>query len=176
MDIFAHGIWSGIGGKIARLNGSKIKLWKPVLWGMFPDLFAFTLLFGWLVFNALFGTGQLGNFEKNEPAVKDTNWITVVTSMLYSFSHSIFIFGIIFLVVYVILGRFVWEMLGWLGHIIVDIPTHSYKFYPTPFLWPFSKWKFDGISWGNKWFMIANYSLIVLFLVVIWWKGRKKLK
>ncbi|MBI2662668.1 hypothetical protein HYX11_04380 [Candidatus Woesearchaeota archaeon] len=38
------------------------------------------------------------------------------------------------LVVYVILGRFVGEMLAWLGHIIIDIPTHSYKFYPTPFL------------------------------------------
>lgn len=176
MDIFAHGIWSGIAGKFSRQKGSKIKLWKTVFGGMFPDLFAFTLLFGWLIFNVLFGTGQLGNLESHEPAVKDTSWVTIVTSTLYSFSHSIFIFGIIFLIVYVVWGRFRWEMLAWLGHIIIDIPTHSYKFYPTPFLWPFSDWKFDGISWGNKWFMIANYGTMMIFLGVVWWKGRKKLK
>ncbi|MBI2662667.1 hypothetical protein HYX11_04375 [Candidatus Woesearchaeota archaeon] len=62
---------------------------------MFPDLFAFTLLFGWLIFNALFGTGQIGDWEKHEPAVKDTSWITFVTSTLYELSHSISIFAIV---------------------------------------------------------------------------------
>jgi hypothetical protein len=66
-----------------------------------------------------------------------------------------------------------WAMLGWLVHILIDIPTHSYQFYPTPFLWPLSSWKFNGISWGQKWFMIANYSTIVIAYAALYFWSRK---
>jgi hypothetical protein len=58
--------------------------------------------------------------------------------------------------------------LAWLGHILVDIPTHSKRFFPTPFLWPISDYKVDGISWGVRWFMLANYgSLAAAYAIVL---------
>jgi len=168
MDILAHGIWAHFLGRgINFKKKKKMNVWWMTFWGMLPDLFSFTLLFSWLILNGLFGTGTIGNFERHEPAVRDTNWVSVVTPVLYEFSHSIIIFGIVFLTMGVIFKRFIWEMVGWGVHIIIDIPTHSYAFYPTPFLWPFSEYKFDGISWGNRWFMIANYSAMVIVFVVL---------
>lgn len=64
-------------------------------------------------------------------------------------------------------------MLAWGVHILVDIPTHSYRFYPTPFLWPLSGWKFNGFSWGTPWFIVVNYGALLL---TIWWLRQKKKK
>jgi hypothetical protein len=38
-------------------------------------------------------------------------------------------------------------MLGWLLHIAIDIPTHSFRYYATRFLWPVSDFRIDGIAW-----------------------------
>jgi hypothetical protein len=63
--------------------------------------------------------------------------------------------------------------LGWALHILIDIPSHAATFYPTPFLFPISNYRFThGISWSNKWFMIINYSL--LLLVSLYFFNRKK--
>jgi len=43
----------------------------------------------------------------------------------------------------------------------------SYKFYPTPFLWPISGWKFDGLSWADPWFMLFNYAAIIIVYVLL---------
>jgi len=72
--------------------------------------------------------------------------------------------------------RVPWEVGGWLVHILIDIPSHSYKFYPTPFLWPFSEWKFDGWSWGAPIFMIINYSLIIGVYVLFYFVNKKRKK
>jgi hypothetical protein len=32
----------------------------------------------------------------------------------------------------------VFEMRGWLLHILIDIPTHSFRYYETRFPWPIS--------------------------------------
>ncbi len=77
------------------------------------------------------------------------------------------IFVAVFAIVWFLLRRPVWELGGWFLHILIDIPTHSYKFFPTPFLWPVSDLKIDGISWGTQWFMILNYgSLLILYIVL----------
>jgi hypothetical protein len=65
-----------------------------------------------------------------------------------------------------------WALLlgGWPLHIIMDIPTHSREFFPTPFLWPISDVTFNGISWATAWFMIANYSLLAIVFTTLVWK------
>lgn len=64
---------------------------------------------------------------------------------------------------------------GWLLHILMDIPSHSYDFYPTPFLWPISDFKINGFHWGTPWFMITNYSLIIIsYLILYFLKKRNK--
>ncbi|MBI5742400.1 MAG: hypothetical protein HZA25_00995 [Candidatus Niyogibacteria bacterium] len=52
----------------------------------------------------------------------------------------------------------------------MDVPTHTYLFFPTPLFWPFSHYYFSGISWGTPWFLITNYSLLAL----TFWLLRKK--
>ena len=187
MDIFSHGLWagvaakavnksSGIAGKIKR----PLKVWYTVLWGVFPDLFAFALPFVWMFWNIIFGGLKFSDFPRSEtvePAVRDTLPVFQIASGLYNISHSLIVFIIIFGLAAVLLRsklrRIPWEMSGWLLHILIDIPTHSYKFYPTPFLWPFSEWKFDGFSWGVPWFIILNYSAIIL---AYWFLRRRKSK
>ena len=94
--------------------------------------------------------------------------------------HSLNIFAIISFVIYLTFKylkargltarRMPWEMGGWLLHILIDIPTHSYQFYPTPLCWPISGWKFNGFSWGNAYFLAVNYFA----LGVIYFLLRKK--
>lgn len=68
-----------------------------------------------------------------------------------------------------------WLMGGWVLHIIIDIPTHTKAFFATPFLWPLSNFKIDGISWGTLWFMLINYSALVLvYLLIVWKRNRIK--
>src|SRR5207247_4366348 len=51
---------------------------------------------------------------------------------------------------------------AWALHILCDIPTHSTRFFPTPFLWPFHTPFVDGRPWGRPPFTLINYSLLLL--------------
>lgn len=87
---------------------------------------------------------------------------------LYNISHSLFVaFGVIILL-YAILRKFPWYALAWPIAIVMDLFTHTRDFLPTPFLWPVSSWRFDGISWGSRWFIIANYAAIAVAFIVIY--------
>ena len=136
-----------------------------MFFGVRPDVLSFALLFIFLISQLAFGNIKFSDLprpEAAEPATRDTSILFNITSGIYNFTHSIFVFLIVFLLVFLILKRPLLEMAGWLFHIIIDIPTHSYRFYPTPFLWPFSQWKFDGISWAEPWFIAINYSAIAI--------------
>ena len=88
---------------------------------------------------------------------------------LYQFSHSLVIFVAVFGIVWLIRHEPSWVMLGWPLHILIDIPTHTTRFFATPFLWPISSYQFDGISWGQRWFLILNYSALAsayLYLLI----------
>ena len=197
MDIFSHGLWAGATAKAANKNSAvagkikrPLKVWQMVFWGVFPDLFAFTIPLVWMFWNIIFGKMNFSDFpqpENMEPAARDPLPILQLASMLYDIGHSLIVFIVIFGLAAFLLRlelppslklwrtswRTPWEMSGWLLHILIDIPTHSYRFYPTPFLWPISEWKFNGFSWGVPWFMILNYSAIIL---VYWILRRRKNK
>lgn len=166
MDIFSHGLWTGaiykgINKKVKR--PFKVKL--AVFWDVFPDIFAFSMMFFWSLGNFILGNLDLSKLpppHKVEPAAQNTLPIFNLTSLLYSLSHSVIIFIIVFALTSLIFRRPIWEMGGWLVHILLDIPTHSYQFYPTPFLWPISNLKFNGFSWATPWFLIVNYLAIII--------------
>jgi hypothetical protein len=85
------------------------------------------------------------------------------TGQVYPYSHSFITFGIVFLIAWIIYRRPRFELLGWALHIFIDIFTHPAAFYPTPFLFPISSYKFlHGVAWSEKWFMITNYSTMLL--------------
>ncbi len=176
MDIFAHGLWAGAAYKAINKKTKKTLNTKlAVFWGIFPDLFSFTLVFAWLFGNLIvshFIFSDLPQHEKIGLTQQDALPILRLTSMLYNISHSAIVFLVIFGVIFLVLRRLVWELGGWFLHILIDIPTHSYQFYPTPFLWPLSKWKFNGFSWGTLWFLIPNYTAIIVVYLLL---RRKKL-
>jgi hypothetical protein len=88
-----------------------------------------------------------------------------IAHTLYQYSHSLVIWAVVFLVVWAFYKRPRYELLGWALHILIDIPSHALSFYPTPFLFPISDYRFPyGIQWSNQVFMLINYSA----LLIVW--------
>lgn len=172
MDIIAHALWTvAVFAVINKKLKKKLNLRFAAAFGVFPDFFAFAPLFIWLFFGLVSGSinfSVLPHPGALEPARADSLFMFRLTSTLYSISHSIFVFLGIFSVAWLMRGKKpAREMGGWLLHILIDIPSHSYRFFPTPFLWPISSWKLDGLSWASPGFMIVNYSLLVLVFVLL---------
>ena len=134
---------------------------------MLPDLFAF--LPGILLIAVMLAVGVVSPSELSQPrsgAMHDNPKFSSI-HLLYSFSHSLMVFAVVFLLVRLYLKRPPLELGGWLFHILIDIPTHSFKFYPTPFLWPLSDYRFDGFTWWEPSFMIANYAAIAVAYILL---------
>jgi hypothetical protein len=165
MDILAHTLWTNAGARGA--NKLREKKGKPkavhvgwtAFWGVFPDFFAFTIPFVVAIFKIITGQSSASSF--GPPHISTGGFD--LAAYLYQWSHSIVIFALVFIIVSLISKRPRYELFGWALHILIDIPSHDIEFYATPFLWPISEYRFPyGISWANKWFMIINYSALVL--------------
>lgn len=160
MDTFSHALW----GK--GLFGYRKYRWYSLVFGAFPDLFSFGLYF---LYNLIFNTSSM-KFGKPELAELPT-WVF----SLYDFSHSLIIALFFIGIMYVINKDFCFPMLAWPFHILLDVFTHSIKFFPTPILWPISDYRFDGIPWSNPYVMLLNF--VGIFIVFIYRRNSlKKIK
>ncbi|MBT3814687.1 hypothetical protein HOE37_02580 [Candidatus Woesearchaeota archaeon] len=155
MDYFAHGLWSYI-----LFNKTKKPLYA-ILFGILPDTFSWLIYMFFRIF-----TGSLAFGKPN------LNTIPAWMDTLYGLSHSLVIFSLVAVIVYLVYKKIPIYMWAWPIHILIDIPTHSRDFLPTPFLWPISNWAFPGISWGTSWLFISYWSLIIVSLIYI--LGKKK--
>lgn len=171
MDIFSHGLWTGLYAKILNKKVKKpLNTWFTVFFGVFPDLFAFTIPILWTIIDLVVGKitfADLPRPEAIEPVNQNLLPIFRTTHLLYDISHSLIIFFLVVVVLFIIFRKVILELSGWLLHILIDIPTHSYRFYPTPFLWPISGIKFNGLSWATPWFIIINYSAIIFVYLIL---------
>ncbi len=168
MDIFAHTLWANAAAKeaneAAAKKGKKFHIspgWAA-FWGVFPDFFAFglpMLISAPVLFREGFHFGPHSHSD--------------LAANLYQYSHSLVIWAAVFLIVWAIYRRPRWELLGWALHILIDIPSHGASFYPTPFLFPISDYRFlHGVSWANPIYMMINYS--ALSAVYLYYLLRKK--
>ncbi len=164
MEILAHTLWTTAGVKKLNNDNNKLKN-KPIsyfwasFWGVFPDLFAFTIPFIYSFYRVLIKGETFGSFATRHQVADGFN----LAHTLYQYSHSLVIFIIVFFLVWIILKRPYLAMLGWSLHILLDIPSHSISFFPTPFLFPISDYNFPyGIAWSTPWFMIINYIIIII--------------
>lgn len=135
------------------------------LWGVLPDLFAFTIPFtaGILGFREI----PRPDIEGSGPSVIHGTYIY----QLYQISHSLLIFAIVFGLVWYFRKRPYIPMLAWPLHILVDIPTHTTRFFSTPFLWPFPHPHVNGIPWSDSAIFIPN--IILLAVLYGWWWFRR---
>jgi hypothetical protein len=152
MDIVSHGLWGGIAfGRKNRAN-----FWLAFVLGLAPDLLSFGIL--WMA--AFIGISDKPDFSHGTPPESS---IPLYVHHLYNVTHSIIIFLIVFVAVWRYLRRPVWELAAWGLHVLMDVPTHSVAFFPTPLFWPISDWKFDGWQWMTPAILIPDYVLLFLF-------------
>jgi len=161
MDIISHGLYSGV----AFGRNSRKDYWMAFLFGVLPDLFAFTVPF-WVMI--LGGQG----FDRPSAEPPHMYGTDSYVYQLYSISHSVVIFALVFGLVWLLKRRPYLPMLGWPLHILVDIPTHSTQFFPTPFLWPLADVRVNGIPWGNPEVFIPNVLLLVG--LYSWWFYKRR--
>ena len=161
MDIFSHGLWGGaaLGRKSRNLYLMAFGL------SVLPDLLAEGIMFS-LAFLKLEGMPSLGN---GHPDIVE---FPVYARNFYNMTHSLVIFFILFGVIWAAGKKPFYPLIAWAIHVLVDIPTHSLDLFPTPFLWPVSDYRFDGIGWNNAIVMIPN--IVLLGTVYGLWMYRRK--
>ncbi len=120
MDILSHGLHGGIA--FGRENRRKYII--AFLFGIGPDLFSFGIFF----ISRLMSFGRL---PLDKPEISE---IPKYVHILYDFTHS-FVPYLIFFSILWFMGKksFAKLTLGWPLHILVDMPSHSFEFFPTPF-------------------------------------------
>lgn len=173
MDIISHALWSGALFKSINIKSKKRKFnfWWAGFWGTFPDVFAFIIpyiiFFAIIIFQSGFSISNLSTAIESPP-------YSAIVEMLYNISHSIIIFAIVFLLVWLIFRKPIWILFGWLLHILIDIPTHTIGHFATPMFWPISNFKINGlIYWREPLFIIIDIVLLILVYTWIFSKERK---
>lgn len=165
MDVFSHGLWGGI--LLGRKN--KKSFWTAFAFGVGPDL----LSFGVFTFMTVLGLSSGPDWSGGPP---DPSLIPPYVHMLYNITHSLVVFAFAFGIVWAIRRKPMFEMLAWPLHILLDIPTHSAEFFPTPFLWPVSSYHISGIPWSHPAIFVPNVVLLLLTFSYFWWKKRSSQK
>lgn len=176
MDIISHALWSGALFKSINIKSKKkrFNFWWAAFWGIFPDTFAFIIPY--IIFFAIIISQSGFNISRLSTAIESPPYSTIV-KMLYNISHSIIIFAIVFLLVWLVFRKPIWILFGWLLHILIDIPTHTIGHYATPMLWPISNFKINGlIYWREPLFMIIDIVLLILVYMWIFRAENKRIK
>ncbi len=162
MDIVAHGLWAAAGAVTARKSAAaRIRVGWTVWWAMFPDL---------LAFGPLVAIGLWLRLTRGPDALRGGH-LPRFGVPLYPVGHSLIVFLLVFAVASLLARRIVLELLGWLSHILIDIFTHSFRYYATPFLWPVSDIRFNGLPWWTPWFWCSTYAALAIVYFLLWRKG-----
>ena len=158
MDTLAHGLWGGVG--FSGAGGKRFA--AAIVLGMAPDLLSFGLFHlshpGWII------EGLAGRISGPPPLASLPPWLLYS----YNLTHSLIVWSALFALLWRLRKRPPLPFLAWGLHILCDIPTHGLSYFPTPYLWPLPTPYVQGIPWSRPWFMIANYTtLLVAYAAVV---------
>ena len=162
MDFVSHALWGGVA--VGRKN-KRMFLWAAGI-SVLPD-FLTEGLFGVLL---LLNIGGMPGWENGHPNITD---YPMFAQNLYNITHSLVIFALVFGVVWLVAKRPLWVVAGWGLHVLIDIPTHSLALFPTPFLWPISDLRVDGIGWDNPVILVLDIVLLIT-AYSFWLYARKR--
>lgn len=154
MDIISHALWTNLIFKEMPIEQRSI----AVGLGVMPDVISFSFVASKHFFR------KTMHYTDPPKSVMPKH-----VFKLYNITHSLVIWLGIFMTLKIFgLDWLALAYCGWGLHILMDIFTHTSSFFPTPILWPFSKFHFSGINWSNKWFMLFNYA-VLLFLYLVFY-------
>lgn len=161
MDILSHALWGGIAlGRTRRRDYA-----LACALGALPDVLGEGVMFTVAAVGGTLPTGAHGHPQITEFPLYLRN--------CYNATHSLVVLAGLFLAVCLLRRRPAWLLLAWALHIIVDIPTHALTLFPTPFLWPLSEARVDGIPWRSAWILIPNIALLILAYGAWYADGRR---
>ena len=163
MDILAHGLWAATGATAAkRTAGLQVRILPSALWATFPDVLAFGPAIAIGLWLQLVGAESVrgGHFHS-----------THIGLPLYTAGHSLLVFAGVYGLCSLVARRPIVSLLGWLLHILMDIPTHSYSYYATRFLWPLSNYRYNGVAWWTPWLWWCTYGGLALVYLLMWRMG-----
>lgn len=149
------------------LERSERNRWLAVLFGIAPDLVSF---------GPMFLARFIFNFRSSWMMKPNISQIPAYVFGAYNWTHSLVIFGLVFGLIWLIRRKIFYPILGWLLHILIDIPSHSIKFFPTPFLWPIFGFRINGLSWADPWFMVINYAALIAVYLILYLPWPRKAK
>jgi hypothetical protein len=158
LDIVSHGLW----GSLAFGRKSRPSFWLAFIFGIAPDFFSFGILY----VATMLKISEPPDFSNGTPP---ESTIPLYVHYLYNVTHSFLLFLVVFALIWLLLKHPLWELGAWGLHILVDVPTHSYTFFPTPVLWPLFSWKFDGWQWSTSGILFPNYLLLALLYAWYLW-------
>jgi membrane-bound metal-dependent hydrolase YbcI (DUF457 family) len=161
MDIISHGLWGG--AAFGRRN--KKSFWTAFGFGVMPDL----LSFGLFTVSIWLGWSQVVNWGEDVP---NLSGIPSYVYHLYDVTHSLVVFLLAFALVWIVRRKPLWELSAWGLHIALDIFTHSNRVFPTPFLWPISGYRFDGIRWSDPMIFFPNVAGLLVVYSLWYWRRR----
>ena len=166
MEIVAHGLWAAAAAIAAkRSTHASVRVGWTIWWSVFHDVLAFGPSIAAGLWLRLAGASNSGSADGHVlPHVH-------VGLPLYPAAHSLIVFLLVFGIATVLARRVVFELFGWLLHILIDIPTHSLSYYATRFLWPVSGYRVDGIAWWTRWFWFSTYVALAVVYFLLWHKG-----
>jgi hypothetical protein len=151
MDVLAHGLWGGA----PFLPQGRKKFFAGLLVGMAPDLLSFGVFHvtnpGWI-------TLRLAGEVSGPPAL---SILPPYVFYAYNVTHSLLVWAAVFALLWLGSKSPPWLLGAWLLHILCDIPTHTERYFPTPFLWPFPTPFVNGIPWSTPGLLAANYTTLV---------------
>jgi membrane-bound metal-dependent hydrolase YbcI (DUF457 family) len=153
MDFVSHALYGGV--FFGRQN--RKMFWWAFFFGMMPDILVFGPLFIQRFFNLILGNAKGGFFGRPESLS-----IPTYVYQGYNITHSLVIFAVVFGLVWLIRKKVPWVILGWPLHILMDLFTHSTKFFPTPIFWPISNFHINGIPWSEPIIYIPNVILLII--------------
>ncbi|MCC6290864.1 hypothetical protein IT398_02265 [Candidatus Nomurabacteria bacterium] len=163
MDILSHGLYGGIAFGRSRRR----QFWQSFFFGVMPDLFSFGIFTAATVLGLVSGP----DWSAGTP---DPSAIPAYVHTLYNITHSLVIAGVVIVAVRLLRRKFFFPLFAWPLHILVDIPTHSDAFFPTPFLWPLSDFYINGVSWGTPYILLPNIALLAVLYAWFYYSRRRK--
>jgi hypothetical protein len=161
MDFVSHALWGGVSfGRASKRNF----LWAAGI-SVLPDV----LTEGFFGVLYMLNIGGMPGWENGHPNITD---YPMFAQNLYNVTHSLVVFALAFVLLIVLAKKPIWIVAGWGLHVLIDIPTHSLALFPTPFLWPISDLKADGIIWGNP-MVLAIDAFLLLVVFSLWLYHRR---